>query len=98
MDQNTPMDETRSNNMVTSATGSNTGKISETTRCIGDATGSNDTLTAKDTIYNVTVANPFQVAENEDHNDGETLDDLGPELAKMGRILAREILNHYQRP
>ena len=24
-------------------------------------------------------------------NEGETLDDLGPELAKMGRILAREI-------
>ena len=91
MDQNSPMDETRSNNMVTSATGSNTGKISETTRCIGGATGSNDTLTAKDTISNVTVANPFQAVENEDDDDGETLDDLGPELAKMGRILAREI-------
>ena len=27
----------------------------------------------------------------DDDDDGESLDDLGPELAKMGRILAREI-------
>ena len=32
MDQNSPVDETRSNNMVTLATGSNTGEISETNR------------------------------------------------------------------
>ena len=37
----------------------------------------------------MTITNPFQAEENED--DSETLDDLGPELANMGRILAREI-------
>ena len=52
---------------------------------------SNGTPIAKNTNCNVTVANPFEAVENEDDNDGETLDDLGPELAKMGRILAREI-------
>ena len=36
-----------------------------------------------------TVTNPFQGDEDED--DSETLKDLGPELAKMGRILTREI-------
>ena len=33
------------------------------------------------------VENPFET----DDDEGESLDDLGPELAKMGRILAREI-------
>ena len=35
------------------------------------------------------VNNPFKMDEEED--EGESLDNLGPELAKMGRILAREI-------
>ena len=35
------------------------------------------------------VNNPFKMEDEED--EGESLDDLGPELAKMGRILAREI-------
>ena len=35
------------------------------------------------------VENPFETEDCDD--EGESLDDLGPELAKMGRILAREI-------
>ena len=35
----------------------------------------------------VVVENPYEI----ECDDDETLEDLGPELAKMGRILAREI-------
>ena len=47
----------------------------------------NDTESDNIKIDNIVVTNPY---EDEIHND-ETLEDLGPELTKMGRILAREI-------
>ena len=47
----------------------------------------NDTESDNIKIDNIVVTNPY---EDEMDND-ETLEDLGPELAKMGRILAREI-------
>ena len=47
----------------------------------------NDTASDDIRIDNIVVTNPY---EDEMDND-ETLEDLGPELAKMGRILAREI-------
>ena len=41
------------------------------------------------------VENPFETDDCDD--EGESLDDLGPELAKMGRILAREITKSLSR-
>ena len=98
MEPNTPAGETRSNSIPTSATGCNTEETSETTRCNDGTTGSKDIPTTEGSINDmkeesnntdVTVTNPFQV--NEDEDDSETLEDLGPELAKMGRILTRKI-------
>ena len=97
-DPNTPASETRSNTTAT-ATGSNIEETCNATRHNDCVTGSNNkppiegpTNDAKEESTNIDAAivtNPFQ--GNEDEDDGETLDDLGPELAKMGRILAREI-------
>ena len=86
---------TRQNN---EATGSNANVTLETTRRNSEEIGNNDlTLTdgsAANTIE-ATVANLFEIEDSE--NEGETLDDLGPELAKMGRILAREITKSLSR-
>ena len=80
---------TRENNTSknTVATGSNIGDESmhEEHECI---TGENNTLRESKNIE-TKVNNPFETDDCED--DGECLDDLEPELAKMGRILAREI-------
>ena len=70
----------------------------ETTRRNSEEIGNNDpTLTDSSAAYTTeaTVANPFETEDSE--NEGETLDDLGPELAKMGRILAREITKSLSR-
>ena len=69
--------DTRSNNELTAATGCNVKHTNE-------ATGQNNSTTESN-IKDVTVTNPFQI------DDIETLNDLSPELAKMGRILVREI-------
>ena len=97
-DPNTPASETRSN-ITATGTGSNIEETRNATRHNDYVTGSNNkppiegpTNDAKEESTNIDAAivtNPFQ--GNEDEDDGETLDDLGPELAKMGRILAREI-------
>ena len=71
------------------ATGGNTNVTLENTKCNNDVTGSNDITLVDGSTTEATVTNPFETEEVED--EGETLDDLGPELAKMGRILAREI-------
>ena len=83
---------TRQNN---SATGGNANVSLENTRRNDEDAGSNDptlvdgSTTTTTTTTEATVTNPFETEEVE--AEGETLDDLGPELAKMGRILAREI-------
>ena len=80
---------TRQNN---GATGGNANVTLETTRHNGEETGNNDPILIDGSTTNTTeatVTNPFETEDVE--NEGETLDDLGPELAKMGRILAREI-------
>ena len=80
---------TRQNN---EATGSNGNVTLETTRHNSEEIGNNDPTLTDSSAANTTeatVANPFETEDSE--NEGETLDDLGPELAKMGRILAREI-------
>ena len=80
---------TRQNN---GATGSNENVTLETTRRNGEETGNTDPTLTDSSAANTTeatVTNPFETEDLE--NEGETLDDLGPELAKMGRILAREI-------
>ena len=53
------------------------------------ATGGNEATDKAVTGSNnkVVVENPYEIG----CDDAETLEDLGPELAKMGRILAREI-------
>ena len=71
------------------ATGGNTNVSLENTRRNDDVAGSNDLTLVDGSTTEATVTNPFETEEVED--EGETLDDLGPELAKMGRILAREI-------
>ena len=100
-------DETRSNNMLETTPRSNTNNRSGITRQNDGATGGNANVSLENTRRNdedagsndptlvdgstteATVTNPFETEKVED--EGETLDDLGPELAKMGRILAREI-------
>ena len=80
---------TRQNN---GATGGNVNVVLENTRRNDEDAGNNDpTLLdgSTTTTTEATVTNPFETEDVE--NEGETLDDLGPELAKMGRILAREI-------
>ena len=80
---------TRQNN---GATGGNSNVTLETTRCNDEEAGNNDPTLIDGSTTNTTeatVTNPFETEDVE--NEGETLDDLGPELAKMGRILAREI-------
>ena len=63
----------------------------------GSTTGSNSAMSEPVTGGNeaadntVTRNNNKVVVENPYEIDDETLDDLGPELVKMGRILAREI-------
>ena len=63
----------------------------------GSTMGSNSTMSEPVTGGNeatdntVTRNNNKVVVENPYEIDDETLDDLGPELAKMGRILAREV-------
>ena len=47
----------------------------------------NETASADIRLDNNTVINPYE----DEMDTHETLEDLGPELAKMGRILAREI-------
>ena len=71
------------------ATGGNTNVTLENTRRNDDVTGSNDITLIDGSTTEATVTNQFETEDVEDQ--GETLDDLGPELAKMGRILAREI-------
>ena len=86
---------TRQNN---EATGSNTNVALETTRHNKDKIGNNDSILTDSTAANTTeatVTNPFETEDSE--NEGKTLDDLGPELAKMGRILAREITKSLSR-
>ena len=76
-------------------TRSNTESHENTTRCnltvVESCTSSNKILNDDTTSSNnsAKVENPYE-AEMEGDED-ETLDDLCPELAKMGRILAREI-------
>ena len=79
---------TRSNSTPVVATSSNTIKSSssEEQEC---ATRHNNIQMNIDETTEAKVSNPFQTEDDED--DGESLDDLGPELAKMGRILNREI-------
>ena len=70
----------------------------ETTRRNSEEIGNNDPILTDSSAANTTeatVANPFETEDSE--NEGETLDDLGPELAKMGRILAREITKSLSR-
>ena len=98
MDPNTPASETRSNTTAT-ATGSNIEETRNATRHNNCVNGSNNkppiegpTNDAKEESTNIDAAiltNPFQGNEDEDYS--ETLDNLGPKLAKMGRLLAREI-------
>ena len=86
---------TRQNN---GATGGNANVSLENTRCNNEDTGNNDpTLLdgSTTTTTEATVTNPFDTGHVE--NEGETLDDLGPELAKMGRILAREITKSFSK-
>ena len=71
------------------AAGGNTNVSLENTRCNDDVTGSNDLTLVDGSSTEATVTNPFETEEVE--NEVKTLDDLGPKLAKMGRILAREI-------
>ena len=74
-------------------TRSNTEPVRSTTRSnnmVGElATGGNEATDKAVTGSNneVVVENPYEI----ECDDTETLEDLGPELAKMGRILAREI-------
>ena len=80
---------TRQNN---GATGGNANVTLENTRCNNEDTGNNDPTLLDGSTTTTTeaiVTNPFETEDVE--NEGETLDDLGPELAQMGRILAREI-------
>ena len=58
---------------------------------VESSTSSNEILSDDTTSSNndAKVENPYE--SEVDGDDDETLDDLGPELAKMGRILAREI-------
>ena len=89
---------TRQNN---EATGSNANVMLETTRCNKEETRDNDSTPIDSNIADSTdsteaiVTNPFETEDSE--NEGETLDDLGLELAKMGRILAREITKPLSR-
>ena len=72
------------------ATGGNSNDILENTSRNDEDAGNNDlTLMDATNTTEATVTNPFEMEDIEE--EGETLDDLGPELAKMGRILAREI-------
>ena len=89
---------TRQNN---EATGSNANVTLETTRRNKEETRNNDSIPIDSNIADSTdsteaiVTNPFETEDSE--NEGKTLDDLGPELAKMGRILAREITKSLSR-
>ena len=89
---------TRQNN---EATGSNANVTLETTRRNKEETRNNDSTPIDSNIADSTdsteviVTNPFETEDSE--NEGETLDDLRPELAKMGRILAREITKSLSR-
>ena len=58
---------------------------------VESSTSSNKILNDDTTSSNndAKVENPYELEM--DGDEDETLDDLGPELAKMGRILAREI-------
>ena len=76
-------------------TRSNMESHENTTRCnftvVKSSTSSNEILNDDTTSSNndAKVENPYKLEM--DGDEDETLDDLGPELAKMGRILAREI-------
>ena len=76
-------------------TRSNTELHEITTRCnltvVESCTSSNKIPNDETTINNnsATVENPYEAEM--DGDEDETLEDLCPELAKMGRILAREI-------
>ena len=76
-------------------TRSNMESHENTTRCnltvVESSTSSNEILNDDTTTSNndAKVENPYKLEM--DGDEDETLDDLGPELAKMGRILAREI-------
>ena len=89
---------TRQNN---EATGSNANVMLETTRRNKEETRNNDSTPIDSNIADSTdsteaiVTNPFETEDSE--NEGKTLDDLGPELVKMGRILAREITKSLSR-
>ena len=86
---------TRQNN---EATGSNVNVMLETTRRNKEETRNNDSTPIDSNIADSTeaiVTNPFETEDLE--NEGKTLDDLRPELAKMGRILAREITKSLSR-
>ena len=89
---------TRQNN---EATGSNANVTLETTRRNKEETRNNDSTPIDSNIADSTdsteaiVTNPFETEDS--GNEGETLDDLGPELVKMGRILAREITKSLSR-
>ena len=88
LDSSTTSDDTRSNNMPTSVTSSNMDDKVITERH-KSAISSNNMPISDDQRTEAKVKNPFQMEEPD--GDGESLEDLGPELAKMGRILAREI-------
>ena len=81
-------DATSSNCTPVVATDSNIVKSSsfEEQEC---ATRQNNTQMNIEETTEAKVSNPFKMEDEED--EGEFLDDLGPELAKMGRILTREI-------
>ena len=76
-------------------TRSNTESHENTTRCnltvVESSTSSNEILNDDTTSSNnsAKVENPYKAEM--DGDEDETLDDLCSELAKMGRILAREI-------
>ena len=80
-----PNDDTRSNTETTR----------RNTEVGMPATGGNK-ITAMDMTRrnnDVLIENPFET----EGDDDETLEDLGPELAKMGRILAREITRSLEK-
>ena len=84
---------TRQNN---GATGSNVNVMLETTRHNKEETRNNDSTPTDSTDSTEAImTNPFETEDLE--NEGKTLEDLGLELAKMGRILTREITKSLSR-
>ena len=83
------------NGCENSTTRSNMESHENTTRCnftvVESSTSSNEILNDDTTSSNndAKVENPYELEM--DGDDDVILDDLGPELAKMGRILTREI-------